>query len=46
VLFGSDFPYLTIGQNVEGFATLGLKEADLHAINRGNAERLLPRVAA
>ena len=46
VLFGSDFPYLTIGQNVEGFATLGLKEADAHAINRGNAERLLPRVAA
>ncbi len=46
VLFGSDFPYLTIGQNVEGFAALGLKEADAHAINRGNAERLLPRVTA
>jgi 6-methylsalicylate decarboxylase len=46
VLFGSDFPYLTIGQNVDGFARLALKEADAHAINRGNAERLLPRVAA
>jgi predicted TIM-barrel fold metal-dependent hydrolase len=46
VLFGSDFPYLTIGQNVEGFDKLGLSAVDAHAINRGNAERLLPRVTA
>jgi 6-methylsalicylate decarboxylase len=46
VLFGSDFPYLAIGQNVEGFGKLGLDDAAAHAINRGNAERLLPRVAA
>jgi len=46
VLFGSDFPYLTIGQNVEGFDKLGLSAEDAHAINRGNAVRLMPRVAA
>jgi 6-methylsalicylate decarboxylase len=46
VLFGSDFPYLTIGQNAEGFDKLGLSAVDAHAINRGNAERLLPRVTA
>jgi len=46
VLFGSDFPYLTIEQNVDGFGKLGLGPAEAHAIARGNAERLMPRVAA
>ncbi|HYB55180.1 MAG TPA: amidohydrolase family protein [Alphaproteobacteria bacterium] len=46
VLFGSDFPYLTITQNVEGFAKLGLTGRELRAIDRGNAERLLPRFKA
>jgi len=44
VLFGSDFPYLTITQNVDGFAKLGLTGRELRAIDRGNAERLLPRL--
>jgi 6-methylsalicylate decarboxylase len=43
VLFGSDYPYLTIAQNLEGFAALGLGAAERRAIDRGNAERLLPR---
>ena len=46
VLFGSDFPYLTIEQNVDGFGKLGIGQAEAQAINRGNAERLMPRVAA
>jgi 6-methylsalicylate decarboxylase len=43
VLFGSDYPYLTIAQNLDGFAALRLGAAERHAIDRGNAERLLPR---
>jgi len=46
VLFGSDYPYLTIAQNLDGFATLGLGAAERRAIDRGNAERLLPRLKA
>jgi predicted TIM-barrel fold metal-dependent hydrolase len=44
VLFGSDYPYLTIAQNLDGFAALGLGGAERRAIDRGNAERLLPRL--
>jgi 6-methylsalicylate decarboxylase len=46
VLFGSDFPYLTIAQNVDGLAKLGVGAPDRHAIDRGNAERLMPRLRA
>jgi predicted TIM-barrel fold metal-dependent hydrolase len=46
VLFGSDFPYLTIGQNVESFEKLGLSVFDVNDIYRFNAIRLMPRVAA
>ena len=46
VLFGSDFPYLTIGQNVDGFEKLVLSVFDAHDIYRGNAIRLMPRVGA
>ena len=46
VLFGSDYPYLTVAQNVEGFAQLPIDAAARHAIDRGNAERLLPRLKA
>ncbi len=46
VLFGSDYPYLTIAQNLDGFAALRLDAADRRAIDRGNAERLLPRLKA
>jgi predicted TIM-barrel fold metal-dependent hydrolase len=44
VLFGSDFPYLTIGQNLENFPSLGLTVEQSRAIDRGNAERLFPRL--
>lgn len=44
VVFGTDFPYVPIAHNVEGFTKLGLSPGVRHAIERGNAERLLPRL--
>jgi 6-methylsalicylate decarboxylase len=46
VLFGSDFPYYTISENVENFSKLDLNAAERAAIDRGNAERLLPQLKA
>jgi 6-methylsalicylate decarboxylase len=45
VLFGSDYPYFTLEQNVDGLAELSLSDADRQAIDRGNAARLMPRFA-
>jgi len=44
VLFGTDFPYLTIGQNLDGLRKLGLGAAQMTAITHDNAVRLLPRL--
>ncbi|MGO8915104.1 MAG: amidohydrolase family protein [Stellaceae bacterium] len=41
VLFGSDYPYYTIAENLAGFDKLALDPVPHHAIARGNAERLL-----
>jgi predicted TIM-barrel fold metal-dependent hydrolase len=41
ILFGTDFPYLTIGQNLEGLRKLGLSAAQMAAITRDNGFRLL-----
>jgi predicted TIM-barrel fold metal-dependent hydrolase len=46
VLFGTDYPYLGIGQNLEGFGELGLSPAQRQAIDRDNAVRLMPRWSA
>jgi len=43
ILFGTDFPYLTIGQNFDGLRKL-VSPAQLAAITRENAVRLLPRL--
>ncbi len=43
ILFGSDYPYRTGEDNVKGLYEYGLTPADLRAIERGNAVRLLPR---
>jgi 6-methylsalicylate decarboxylase len=43
LLFGSDYPYRTAGSNVEGLAAYGFSPADLAAIERGNAARLMAR---
>ena len=45
VLFGSDYPYLTVGQNLDSMATVGLPESALRAIDRENALVLLPRLS-
>lgn len=44
VLFGTDYPYRRGAENVAGLAALGWPAADLAAVERGNAQRLLPRL--
>jgi predicted TIM-barrel fold metal-dependent hydrolase len=46
ILFGTDFPYYGTAENAAGLASFGLPAADLAAIQRGNAMRLIPRLAA
>jgi predicted TIM-barrel fold metal-dependent hydrolase len=46
VLLGSDYPFSSIGLSVSGLDAMRLPEADTRAIYRGNAERLMPRLAA
>jgi 6-methylsalicylate decarboxylase len=44
VLFGSDYPYRTGEDHVKGLMEYGFTAADLRAIDRENALRLLPRL--
>jgi len=46
VLFGSDYPYYSVAENVAEFDKLKLTPSQRRAIERGNAERLLPRLRA
>jgi len=46
VMLGSDYPYVPVGATNDGLATLGLSAADLKAIRRDNAVKLLPRFRA
>jgi predicted TIM-barrel fold metal-dependent hydrolase len=41
ILFGSDYPFLSIQENVDSLNEIGLGEPLLEAIERGNALRLL-----
>lgn len=43
VLFGSDYPYRTGADHVAGIAAYGFTDAELRAIGRDNAVRLMPR---
>ena len=45
ILLGSDYPYRTGEDNVKGLVDYGFSSADLRAIERGNALRLIPRLA-
>ena len=45
VLFGSDYPYLTVAQNLESAKTVDLSDAQRRAIDRENALKLIPRLA-
>jgi predicted TIM-barrel fold metal-dependent hydrolase len=44
VLLGSDYPFGTATDGIAGLAEYGLSPADLEAIHRGNAQRLIPRL--
>jgi predicted TIM-barrel fold metal-dependent hydrolase len=44
ILFGSDYPYRTAEDHVKGLMEYGFSAADLAAIGRDNALRLLPRL--
>jgi predicted TIM-barrel fold metal-dependent hydrolase len=46
IVFGSDYPYFSLEENVAGLAKIRLTAAERQAINRDNAARLLPRLAA
>lgn len=43
ILFGSDYPYRTGADHVQGLREFGFSVSDLRAIERDNALRLLPR---
>ena len=45
LLFGTDFPYRNADDHVKGLRECGFSDADLKAIERGNAEKLLPKYA-
>ena len=44
IMFGSDFPWGTMGASKDPLHALGLSAADLHDIEEGNARRLFPRL--
>ena len=46
LLFGSDFPYWSPAVAVEELKQLGLTPPDILDIERNNAARLMPRLAA
>jgi len=46
ILFGTDYPYVTSKDNADSLASLDLEPADLEAIRRRNAARLIPRLGA
>jgi 6-methylsalicylate decarboxylase len=43
ILFGTDFPFRSAADHVRLLAAFGFSASDLGAIDRGNAQRLLPR---
>ncbi len=46
VLFGSDHPYVSIGDNMVDLKSCGLSQAEMNAILYENAERLVPQLKA
>ena len=45
ILFGTDFPYRTAEEHVRGLCGCGFSAEEMAAIDYGNAQRLLPRLA-
>lgn len=46
ILFGTDYPYIPVTENVADITKAGLSEAELKAIETDNAFRLIPRLKA
>jgi 6-methylsalicylate decarboxylase len=46
IVFGTDYPYRTAADHVKGLTGHGFSAADLQAIDRDNALRLLPQLTA
>jgi predicted TIM-barrel fold metal-dependent hydrolase len=46
VMFGTDYPYIPITENVSDMLKVGLSAAELKAIDNENALRLIPRLKA
>jgi 6-methylsalicylate decarboxylase len=46
ILFGTDYPAEPMLTTIDPLAQFGLSAEDLHAIDRGNAERLFPQLKA
>jgi predicted TIM-barrel fold metal-dependent hydrolase len=46
VIFGSDYPYRAGEDQIKGLVAYGFSDADLRAIGRDNAARLMPRWSA
>ena len=46
ILFGTDYPAEPVDTTIEQLARFGLSAKELQAIDRGNAERLFPRLKA
>jgi predicted TIM-barrel fold metal-dependent hydrolase len=46
ILFGTDYPAEAVQTMIDPLAQFGLSAKDLQSINRGNAERLFPRLKA
>ena len=45
ILYGSDYPYRTGPDTVKGLTAYGFSEADMKAIGRDNAVKLIPRLS-
>lgn len=45
MLYGTDFPYRTSEEHVRNIATAGFSAEELALVERGNAQRLMPRFA-
>ena len=44
IVFGTDYPYRTAADHVKGLTDYGFSPPDLMAIDRGNAQRLMPQL--
>jgi predicted TIM-barrel fold metal-dependent hydrolase len=44
ILFGTDYPYVSVVENANDLMKAGLSPADLKAVETDNAIRLMPRL--